>query len=228
MPGPVSATWISSRSPARSAITSTRPSAVNFSALDSRLFRICLSRSGSQTRVSGTSGAIDAASPSPLPVAVRRKKSIVPSTSGLISTGSGASVIEPASTFARSRISPSSSFRYSAALRISPACSRNFGCSSRCSISSEKPRMLVSGVRSSCEIAARNALLASLAALARDSLRRSAALYCSSRRSETTKTSAPTPTAPLSSVVSTSATSRVVRQPTSASSRAVPTTTNSG
>ena len=70
------------------------------------------------------------------------------------------------STLARSRISVSNVFRCSAPLRISPAISRNRGCSSLASISSAKPRMLVSGVRSSCEIAARNSLLAWLALLA--------------------------------------------------------------
>jgi len=88
--------------------------------------------------------------------------------------------------------------------------------------------MLVSGVRSSWLMAARNSVLAWLAAWAWASLRRSASLACSSLRRPSTKPAADTKTAALSSPISTSVTLRVLRQGISASSAPLSTRTNSG
>ena len=88
--------------------------------------------------------------------------------------------------------------------------------------------MLVSGVRSSCEMAARNSVLAWLAALACASLTRSAALLSSSRRTPTAKITAAATSAAVSSAVSASARLRVPRQLARASSAPCDTTTYSG
>ena len=73
----------------------------------------------------------------------------------------------PASTFGRSRISVKKRIEMVCSLANERGASRNEGSLSRSSIGSAKPRMLVSGVRSSCDTAAMNSLLAGLADWAR-------------------------------------------------------------
>ena len=62
IPTPVSPTTMRSHTSSRSmrstaTVTSTSPTLVNFTALDSRLTRICRSRAGSPITTAGTSGA---------------------------------------------------------------------------------------------------------------------------------------------------------------------------
>ena len=91
-----------------------------------------------------------------------------------------------------------------------------------------KPRMLVSGVRNSCEIAARNSLLAWLAACACASLACSSSFLRSRRCTPMTSAAAATTTATESSSVISTIVLRVVRQPAIASSKPDDTITNSG
>ena len=105
MPTPVSLTRTSSRSPTtRAATVTVPPLGVNFTALDSRLSRICLKRRGSACQ-SPTSGATSVTSARPCR-RQRSRTSVVAfemAAATLKSLGSGSS--RPASIFDRSRMS---------------------------------------------------------------------------------------------------------------------------
>ena len=167
MPMPVSRTLTCASSPARRAWTVTDPpSGVNFTALVSRFRITCLSLRSSAVRhaearldvarEARSRGWRRAREPSR-----RRARSGPPGT-----TGSRSISIWPASTFDRSRISLISSSRWRPESRMSRTYSSCRPLSSpniRSSRTSEKPMTAFSGVRSSCDMLARNSDLCRLA-----------------------------------------------------------------
>ena len=167
MPMPVSRTEISTPPSVGTARTSTRPpSGVNLTALDSRFSRTCLILRSSRDDLA------DAAVDLELERRCRAaRRARAPASARCRSPGAGrsrasSSSIRPASIFDRSRMSLMSesrwrpeewmSCRYSSCLSFS---SPNM----RSSSTSEKPMMAFSGVRSSCDMLARNSDLCWLA-----------------------------------------------------------------
>ena len=159
MPIPVSRTITCASPPAISARTSTDPpSGVNLTALLSRFSTTCLSLSSS-AQITPTSGAT--ASEIVIPCRAARSRTIASAYSSSSGSDSalGSSSIRPASTFERSRISLISSSRWRPESRMSRTYSSWRSLSSpniRSSSTSEKPITAFSGVRSSCDIEARN------------------------------------------------------------------------
>ena len=166
MPTPESTTCTRTSAPSWRADTCTVPPAgVNFTALDSRFSRICLSRSSS-----AFTGPIPAVTSADswrfLLVARSRIKPTQCSTTVPTSTGARASSIAPASTLERSSTSLSSSSRCRPDARMSrrySSCRSLRSPNIRSSSTSEKPMTAFSGVLSSCDMLARNSDLCRLA-----------------------------------------------------------------
>ena len=179
IPTPVSVTWKASRirpgaAGAVPTSTVTCPAGVNFTALDSRLTRICRNRTGSPSTVTGVSGANSAASASLFSSAFGAMMPTASSTHATRSKGMISRSSRPDSILDRSRMSSITPRRWSPAARISSAYS---ACSASSAVSSSrlvKPMTALSGERISWLMLARNAAFAPLACSA-------AARACSSR-----------------------------------------------
>ena len=143
----------------RATCSATLPWSVNLIALDSRFFRICSSRCGSVSIVAGASAATSTSRRKPLPAASGSNMERRPSASGASGVVSGRTSSLPASTFAMSRMSL---IRASRSLPAAWMDCANFTCSGLrlpCALSASsfaRISELFSGVRSSCDMLARN------------------------------------------------------------------------
>ena len=164
---PVSLTEISTEPSASLAfIPILPPSGVNFTALERRLRRICLILRSSPTK-SPRSSSTDKSSV--IECRTARSRTNVRAFSNAVGRSNvlSSSSIRPASTLERSRISLIRDRRWRPEERMSSVYSACFSFSSPNSLSpktSEKPMMALSGVRSSCDMLARNSDLCRLAA----------------------------------------------------------------
>ncbi len=148
-----------SSSAAGSTRSSTPPCSVNFTALDSRLRRICRSRESSVSRSAGAPAAVVTVNSRLLCAVMGRKVASTYSISCFSGTRSGVTSILPASTLDRSRMSLISWSRSEPAEWMMPAYSTCFGVRLREGFwASSWARMsrLLSGVRSSWLMLARN------------------------------------------------------------------------
>src|SRR5438034_1247696 len=184
MPIPVSVTRYTSHSPSSRASMSTLPCRVNLSALPARFMRHCVMRRPSP-RAGGMSGDTVAVNVSCFPRARDRREAWTTSTISCTEYSPPPSSSRPASIFDRSSTSLMSRSRWRPFVWISVSGSRRPAGTSpyRSSrMSSVKPRIALSGVRSSWLIFARNSDLARLACDKRSLRPRSAsaATRCSS------------------------------------------------
>ncbi len=148
-----------SSSTAGSTRSSTLPCSVNLTALDSRLRSTWRSRESSVNRSAGAPGAVVTVKSRLFCVVMGRKVASTYSMSCRRGTSSGATSIFPASTFDRSRMSLISWSRSDPAEWMIPAYSTCLGVRLRegfCASSWARMRRLLSGVRSSWLMFARN------------------------------------------------------------------------
>ena len=167
MPGPVSATSISTAwPPVSSAQTLNRrvmePSVVNFMALEIRLFSTCRSRIGSPRTAVGTVAAPSIRSFRPLARAGPRHSRVVWFSRSRRLKSTASTVMCPASSLAWSSRSSSSAFIMKPASLISRAWARAELSFAPRSSSAEPVRMALIGVRRSWPTAARKALRPSM------------------------------------------------------------------
>jgi hypothetical protein len=160
MPCPLSRTAISiSSRPAERTVTSTLPAAVNFKALCARFPRICWSRVGSAHTVSSSASTCQRTITG-RPARAASTSVTTSSISGRSATSRGTTVSCADDAAARSMTSRNRLLKYVPARRTcsrSSRCERVSGPSSSCSSTSVKPRMALSGVRSSWLTAMRKA-----------------------------------------------------------------------
>ena len=166
IPMPVSRTAKDSRLPTAETVTSTSPEAVNFTALLSRLTSTWRSRVTSPTSTGGTPSSSEQARSRPFTAACAATRSSEPSTQSRTENGCDSRSRCPLSIFEKSRMSLMITSSASPLVRTVSAKSR---CSCVSSVSSSSPVMPMTafiGVRISCDIVARNADFAAVAASA--------------------------------------------------------------
>src|SRR5262245_50968883 len=158
-PGPVSATETRTSPLVRAALTSMPPPAgVNFTAFESRLKITCLIRRSSPSTMSTSD---DVVTPMRTPFVVARSRTITTPRSRASGKENGAtsSSTWPASTFDRSRTSLINESRWLPEERMSSRYSSCFSFRSpniRSRSTCENPMIAFNGVRSSCDMLARN------------------------------------------------------------------------